>query len=195
MTAWGLALSDAVLAAVGLWVAVMLPTGASPLIRVVTRTAILMICAAALIGALRYAGMDAVSPLHTWLSDQSAIIGLPLLLFTLLWQDHASPSKTPISLWLVLASGAFVIFAAAWQQRPVSAGLCLLMLSLAAMRGHAIQNYGPLLMLALLIALAALRAWPVLPLPVRLMALHIGLAGLLLLFLQSTKSPRPVGDG
>lgn len=174
--AWAVSASDAALAAVALWVCARLCRMSlmHPL-RLPAIFGALLIASAALVGCLRFAGSASLLPLHTALSNQAAVIGLPLILVAAtgarLGRDSAQ-GTTAAALILLLAG------IAAMQSRTVSAAASfLLVLATISLSRH--HRTVPLLMLLCLGALAVLAKTQALQNEWRLVLLHLVLAVLL----------------
>lgn len=177
-----LALSDALLALVtgmALWQVHQLET----LPEWMKWPALLGLCiilAAALLGALRFAGVELVTPWHQRLSDLGAMTAMPLLM------SVVATRRAGLSAWL--PSGwrravsysllATTMVVGLFMLRPVSGAVALLMLVLALLFS-ARSPLVPLTMLASLGVLAWMRGLETWPLDARLTLLHLGLAAVI----------------
>jgi len=190
--AWAVSASDAVLAAVALWTCARLRrTSLLQPLRLAAIFGALLIAAAALVGCLRFAGSASLLPLHTALSHQAAVIGLPLILVAVAASRLGSRLSQRSS-----AAAAVLLLAgiAAIQSRTASAAASfLLVLAALALSRH--HRTVPLLMLLCLGTLAWLAVTDVLQNEWRLVLLHVALAVLLPLSLAALRrtGPRPVG--
>jgi len=183
--AWAVAASDAALAIVAIWVCARFlraPLAAHQ--RGLAAAGCLLIASAAVVGCVRFAGVDSLLALHKTLSNQGAIVGLPLILVALAWSwlDGRAPNAALTGTAIVLLTGVTVL-----QMRPVSAvaAVLLVLVTMVTARRHRVV---PALMLACMIGLGGLAATQQLVEHVRLILLHIVLA--LLLALASAATPR-----
>lgn len=187
--AWAASASDAVLAAVAIWVCVRfsaltrLPQSQRWLAAIGTA----LIASAAVLGCLRFAGLEDLRTPHTLLSNQAAIISLPMILVALAWSwvDDRIPHRA-----LTIAAAVLLIILLWIQMRPASGAVSfLLVLATLAKSRH--QRLIPVLMLAAMAALAWLAGTQLLGTDGRLILLHAVLAVLLPLTLRAF--PRTAG--
>jgi hypothetical protein len=176
--------SDAVLAAVALWVCTRFSRASllQPL-RLAAIFGTLLIASAALVGCLRFAGSTSLLPLHTSLSNQAAVIGLPLILIAVAGSRLGKylPQRISAVAAILLLAGIAVI-----QSRTASAAVSFLLVlaTLALSRPH---RAVPLLMLLCLGTLAWLAKTDALQNEWRLVLLHVALAVLLPLSLAALR--------
>lgn len=189
MTAtWAVSASDAALAAVALWVCVRLCRASllQPL-RLAAIFGALLIASAALVGCLRFAGSASLLPLHTALSNQAAVIGLPLILVAVAGSRLGRwvPQRTSTAVAILLLAGIAVI-----QSRTASAAASffLVLATLALSHRH---RAVPLMMLLCLGTLAWLAVTDALQNEWRLVLLHAALAVLLPLSLAALRHTEP----
>jgi hypothetical protein len=175
---WAVSASDAVLAAAALWASAQFLR--APLAghqRGLAAAGALLIASAAVVGCLRFAGFDGLLALHQTLSNQGAILGLPLILMIIAWRwlDARLP-RTALS----TAAAVLVVSLALIQLRPVSAAVAfaLVLVTLALSHG---RRTVPALMLVCMVALAWLATAQQLPDAGRLILLHAVLAALVLI--------------
>ena len=180
--AWAVSASDAVLAAVALWVCIRFGmTSLLPPLRLAAIFGALLIASAALVGCLRFAGSASLLPLHTALSNQAAVIGLPLILSAVAGTrlSRCSTQRNAAAAVILLLAGIVAI-----QSRTASAAASfLLVLATLALSRH--HRAVPLLMLLCLGTLAWLAKTDVLQNEWRLVLLHLALTALLPLTLAA----------
>lgn len=189
MTAtWAVSASDAVLAAVAIWVCVQLCRAS--LLQPLRWAAIfgaLLIASAALVGCLRFAGNTNLLPLHTALSNQAAVIGLPLILVAVAGSRLGGwmPQRISTAAAILLLAGIAVL-----QSRTASgaASFFLVLATLTLSRHH---RAVPLLMLLFVGTLAWLAVTKTLKNEWRLVWLHLVLAVLLPLSLAALRHTEP----
>ncbi len=186
---WAVSVSDAMLAAVALWICARLRRASLlPPLRLAALSGALLIASAALVGCLRFAGSASLLPLHTALSNQAAVIGLPLILVAVAGArlESCLSQRTSAAAALLLLGGIAVL-----QSRTASAAASvLLMLAILASSRH--HRAVPLLMLLCLGTLAWLARTGALHNEWRLVLLHAALAVLLplsLAALRQTETP------
>lgn len=177
MTAtWAVSASDAALAAVALWFCAL--SSRTSLVQPLRLAAIfgsLLIASAALVGCLRFAGSASLSALHTALSNQAAVIGLPMILVAVAGSrlGRDLPQRGSAAAAILLLAGI-----AAIQSRTASAAASfLLVLAIIALSRH--HRAMPLLVLLCLGTLAWLAVTDALQNEWRLVLLHGVLAVLL----------------
>ncbi len=175
---WAVAASDAVLASVAVWVSAgFFRSSLKPPQRWIATVGSLLIAAAAAVGCLRFAGLDHFLIAHTALSNQAAILGLPLILLAVAWSwlDGRLPKGALVAGATALLAGLTLI-----QLRPASAVVSFLLViaTLAAAGNHRIV---PAFMLITMSGLAWLSGTNLLGNDGRLVLLHAALAVLLLL--------------
>lgn len=163
-------------------------------VRWAARAGIALIGLAAAVGAARFGGLESLANVHGLLSDQSAIVAVPLLAMVLFIQHHEPPSPqhghrraTVLCVFAALLMADVLL-----QQRSVAALLSIA--TLATLIGsRPRQSACPILLLAGLLLAGGVRAWTALPLDARLIGLHVVLAIWLLVYVRCLPCTQAAG--
>ncbi|GEM_PF-2994416 len=193
-----LAVSDAVLALAGVYAMVRLwrSAPADAWVRGPALVGLLIISVAALLGALRFAGLETFTRIHVHASNLGALMGLPLLMLAVVNARVAHsgwlPQKAGRAVQLLLL---LLVLAIGILTTRLHAGVLAILLPLFALLLSP-RPWLPLLLLPLLMFLMAwVRGVEVWPLEIRLTAIHAGLIVILALSFWSWRPSAAADKG
>lgn len=181
----GLALSDLLLALAGLWAIWHLRSAQPPSARLFARLGVVLLTAAAALGAVRYTGHVQLADLHRQASNLGAVLGLPLMMLALAYSRLETRASGPAwprrSLTAVLVIMVCAVGLLGERLPAAVASLGLLGVAIAAQPR---LFTGPAGLIIGMLGLGAWRGYAAVDITLRLTLLHLGLALLLLLWLR-----------
>ncbi|MFA5941582.1 MAG: hypothetical protein WC809_19710 [Sinimarinibacterium sp.] len=191
-----LSASDAVLALASVYALMRLRRLHVPgCIRWAAQVGIALIGLAAAVGALRFGGLQSLGEVHQLLSDQSAIVAIPMLAIAVFARHNGSSSPLR-GFWRV--SVLYVLFGLflvdiLLQQRALAALLSVATLAMV-IGCQPRQSKWPTLLVAGLLAAGGVRSWNALPLEPRLIGLHLILAIWLAIYIHALEGAADAGQ-